>query len=225
MRKLIKWALLASFMLLIGSQVEARESSTDLGLAVGQTLIENQAYKQSTTIQQSNADDSKNKQETILSTLSYENIDNFSGTYIQKADNVNAAESILQVETQDKESKYKQNGEDWQQSLTNDSFFNKLNIFSMDQVANLLAILDATGEWTGSLSEQSVSFDGESDNLTNLLNQIVNDPFNKDATHHIKIVTDRQSKEIKSVNWTVTGTSRVDNQAIATDILVKLSYL
>lgn len=225
MRKLIKWALLASFMLLIGSQVEARESSTDLGLAVGQTLIENQAYKQSTTIQQSNADDSESKQETILSTLSYENIDNFSGTYIQKVDDADTEESILQVETQDKESKYKQNGEDWQQSLTNDSFFNKLNIFSMDQVANLLAILDATGEWTGSLSEQSVSFDGESDNLTNLLNQIVNDPFNKDAIHHIKIVTDRQSKEIKSVNWTVTGTSRVDNQAIATDILVKLSYL
>lgn len=226
MRKLFKLVLFAGIALLVGSQVEARESATDLGLAVGETVSEMQDYKQSTTIQQFETDNAQATNNTILSTLSYENLDNFSGKLIQtdnSSENNDSQEKILQVETSNDKTTYKQNDSDWQQSPTNDSFLGQLNVFTVDELSSLLSILDATGEWTGSLTDHTVSFQGESEHLTSLLNKIVADSYNSDAVHDVEITVDRQSKEIKNVNWTITGTSRIDNQAITTNILVKLS--
>ena len=223
MRKLFKWVLLASIMLLVGNHVEARESSTELGNAVNETLTETQSYKQSTTIEQVTTEPANT--ETVMSTLSYDNADNFSGTLIQKNLASGSDDAILQVETHDAQSTYKENGSEWQQSLTNDSHLNRLNVLSLSQVRNLLTTLDTIGQWTGSLSDQTVSFSGENEQLTNLLNTFVSESYNNDANHQIQLVTDRYTNEIKAVEWTVSGTSRIDNQAVTTSIEVKLSQL
>ncbi|MFV8815377.1 hypothetical protein ACNNLQ_09780, partial [Aerococcus urinaeequi] len=78
---------------------------------------------------------------------------------------------------------------------------------------------------TGSLSDQTVSFSGENQQLNNLLNGIVSESYNNDAAHQIQLVTDRYTNEIKSIEWTVSGTSRINNQAVTTSIEVKLSQL
>ncbi|QOQ79215.1 hypothetical protein [Aerococcus urinaeequi] len=223
MRKLFKWVLLASIMLLVGNHVEARESSTELGNAVNETLTETQSYKQSTTIEQVTTEPANT--ETVMSTLSYDNADNFSGTLIQKNTASGSNDAILQVETSDAQSTYKENGGEWQQSLTNDSHLNRLNVLSLSQVRNLLTTLDTIGQWTGSLSDQTVSFSGENEQLTNLLNTFVSESYNNDAVHQIQLVTDRYTNEIKSIEWTVSGTSRINNQAVTTSIEVKLSQL
>ncbi|MFV8805651.1 hypothetical protein ACNMZ4_05295 [Aerococcus urinaeequi] len=223
MRKLFKWVLLASIMLLVGNHVEARESSTELGNAVNETLTETQSYKQSTTIEQVTTEPANT--ETVMSTLSYDNADNFSGTLIQKNLASGSNDAILQVETSDAQSTYKENGSEWQQSLTNDSHLNRLNVLSLSQVRNLLTTLDTIGQWTGSLSDQTVSFSGENEQLTNLLNTFVSESYNNDAAHQIQLVTDRYTNEIKSIEWTVSGTSRINNQAVTTSIEVKLSQL
>lgn len=223
MRKLFKWVLLASIMLLVGNHVEARESSTELGNAVNETLTETQSYKQSTTIEQVTTELANT--ETVMSTLSYDNADNFSGTLIQKNLASGSDDAILQVETHDAQSTYKENGSEWQQSLTNDSHLNRLNVLSLSQVRNLLTTLDTIGQWTGSLSDQTVSFSGENEQLTNLLNTFVSESYNNDANHQIQLVTDRYTNEIKSIEWTVSGTSRINNQAVTTSIEVKLSQL
>lgn len=223
MRKLFKWVLLASIMLLVGNHVEARESSTELGNAVNETLTETQSYKQSTTIEQVTTEPANT--ETVMSTLSYDNADNFSGTFIQKNTASGSNDAILQVETIDAQSTYKENGGEWQQSLTNDSHLNRLNVLSLSQVRNLLTTLDTIGQWTGSLSDQTVSFSGENEQLTNLLNGIVSESYNNDANHQIQLVTDRYTNEIKAVEWTISGTSRINNQAVTTSIEVKLSQL
>ena len=223
MRKLFKWVLLASIMLLVGNHVEARESSTELGNAVNETLTETQSYKQSTTIEQVTTEPANT--ETVMSTLSYDNADNFSGTLIQKNLASGSDDAILQVETHDAQSTYKENGSEWQQSLTNDSHLNRLNVLSLSQVRNLLTTLDTIGQWTGSLSDQTVSFSGENEQLTNLLNTFVSESYNNDAAHQIQLVTDRYTNEIKSIEWTVSGTSRINNQAVTTSIEVKLSQL
>lgn len=223
MRKLFKWVLLASIMLLVGNHVEARESSTELGNAVNETLTETQSYKQSTTIEQVTTEPANT--ETVMSTLSYDNADNFSGTFIQKNTASGSNDAILQVETIDAQSTYKENGGEWQQSLTNDSHLNRLNVLSLSQVRNLLTTLDTIGQWTGSLSDQTVSFSGENEQLTNLLNGIVSESYNNDAVHQIQLVTDRYTNEIKSIEWTISGTSRINNQAVTTSIEVKLSQL
>ncbi|QGS36248.1 hypothetical protein FOB80_01455 [Aerococcus viridans] len=223
MRKLFKWVLLASIMLLVGNHVEARESSTELGNAVNETLTETQSYKQSTTIEQVTTEPANT--ETVMSTLSYDNADNFSGTLIQKNLASGSDDAILQVETHDAQSTYKENGSEWQQSLTNDSHLNRLNVLSLSQVRNLLTTLDTIGQWTGSLSDQTVSFSGENEQLTNLLNTFVSESYNNDANHQIQLVTDRYTNEIKAVEWTVSGTSRIDDQAVTTTIEVKLSQL
>lgn len=223
MRKLFKWVLLASIMLLVGNHVEARESSTELGNAVNETLTETQSYKQSTTIEQVTTEPANT--ETVMSTLSYDNADNFSGTFIQKNTASGSNDAILQVETSDAQSTYKENGGEWQQSLTNDSHLNRLNVLSLSQVRNLLTTLDTIGQWTGSLSDQTVSFSGENEQLTNLLNTFVSESYNNDAVHQIQLVTDRYTNEIKSIEWTVSGTSRINNQAVTTSVEVKLSQL
>lgn len=223
MRKLFKWVLLASIMLLVGNHVEARESSTELGNAVNETLTETQSYKQSTTIEQVTTEPANT--ETVMSTLSYDNADNFSGTFIQKNTASGSNDAILQVETSDAQSTYKENGGEWQQSLTNDSHLNRLNVLSLSQVRNLLTTLDTIGQWTGSLSDQTVSFSGENEQLTNLLNTFVSESYNNDANHQIQLVTDRYTNEIKSIEWTISGTSRINNQAVTTSIEVKLSQL
>ncbi|MFW5445940.1 hypothetical protein ACN7UQ_06960 [Aerococcus urinaeequi] len=223
MRKLFKWVLLASIMLLVGNHVEARESSTELGNAVNETLTETQSYKQSTTIEQVTTEPANT--ETVMSTLSYDNADNFSGTLIQKNTASGSNDAILQVETSDAQSTYKENGGEWQQSLTNDSHLNRLNVLSLSQVRNLLTTLDTIGQWTGSLSDQTVSFSGENEQLTNLLNTFVSESYNNDAVHQIQLVTDRYTNEIKSIEWTVSGTSRINNQAVTTSVEVKLSQL
>ena len=223
MRKLLKWVLLASIMLLVGNHVEARESSTELGNAVNETLSETTSYKQSTTIEQVTSEPANT--ETVMSTLSYDNADNFSGTLIQKNLASGSDDAILQVETHDAQSTYKENGSEWQQSLTNDSHLNRLNVLSLSQVRNLLTTLDTIGQWTGSLSDQTVSFSGENEQLTNLLNTFVSESYNNDANHQIQLVTDRYTNEIKAVEWTISGTSRINNQAVTTSIEVKLSQL
>lgn len=223
MRKLLKWVLLASIMLLVGNHVEARESSTELGNAVNETLSETTSYKQSTTIEQVTSEPANT--ETVMSTLSYDNADNFSGTFIQKNTASGSNDAILQVETSNAQSTYKENGGEWQQSLTNDSHLNRLNVLSLSQVRSLLTTLDTIGQWTGSLSDQTVSFSGENAQLTNLLNTFVSESYNNDANHQIQLVTDRYTNEIKAVEWTVSGTSRIDNQAVTTTIEVKLSQL
>lgn len=223
MRKLLKWVLLACIMLLVGNHVEARESSTELGNAVNETLSETTSYKQSTTIEQVTSEPENT--ETVMSTLSYDNADNFSGTFIQKNTASGSNDAILQVETHDAQSTYKENGGEWQQSLTNDSHLNRLNVLSLSQVRSLLTTLDTIGQWTGSLSDQTVSFSGQNAQLTNLLNGIVSESYNNDAVHQIQLVTDRYTNEIKSIEWTVSGTSRIDNQAVTTTIEVKLSQL
>lgn len=223
MRKLFKWVLLASIMLLVGNHVEARESSTELGNAVNETLTETQSYKQSTTIEQVTTEPANT--ETVMSTLSYDNADNFSGTLIQKNPASGSDDAILQVETHDAQSTYKENGSEWQQSLTNDSHLDRLNVLSLGQIHSILTTLDTIGEWTGSLSDQTVSFSGENQQLNNLLNGIVSESYNKDAAHQIQLVTDRYTNEIKSIEWTVSGTSRINNQAVTTSIEVKLSQL
>src|SRR5699024_717142 len=223
MRKLFKWVLLASIMLLVGNHVEARESSTELGNAVNETLTENQSYKQSTIIEQVTTEPANT--ETVMSTLSYDNADNFSGTLIQKNFASGSDDAILQVETHDAQSTYKENGSEWQQSLTNDSHLNRLNVLSLSQIHSILTTLDTIGEWTGSLSNQTVSFSGENQQLNNLLNGIVSESYNNDAAHQIQLVTDRYRNEIKAVEWTFSGTSRIDNQAVTTSIEVKLSQL
>ena len=223
MRKLFKWVLLASIMLLVGNHVEARESSTELGNAVNETLTETQSYKQSTTIEQVTTEPANT--ETVMSTLSYDNTDNFSGTLIQKNLASGSDDAILQVETHDAQSTYKENGSEWQQSLTNDSHLDRLNVLSLSQVRNLLTTLDTIGQWTGSLSDQTVSFSGENEQLTNLLNTFVSESYNNDANHQIQLVTDRYTNEIKSIEWTVSGSSRINNQAVTTSVEVKLSQL
>ena len=223
MRKLFKWVLLASIMLLVGNHVEARESSTELGNAVNETLTETQSYKQSTIIEQVTTEPANT--ETVMSTLSYDNADNFSGTLIQKNFSSGSDDAILQVETHDAQSTYKENGSEWQQSLTNDSHLDRLNVLSLSQIHSILTTLDTIGEWTGSLSNQTVSFSGENQQLNNLLNGIVSESYNNDAAHQIQLVTDRYTNEIKAVEWTVSGTSRIDNQAVTTSIEVKLSQL
>lgn len=223
MRKLLKWVLLACIMLLVGNHVEARESSTKLGNAINETLSETTAYKQSTTIKQVTTEPANT--ETVMSTLSYDNADNFSGTFIQKNTASGSNDAILQVETSNAQSTYKENGSEWQQSLTNDSHFNRLNVLSLSQVRSLLTTLDTIGQWTGSLSDQTVSFSGQNAQLTNLLNGIVRESYNNDAVHQIQLVTDRYTNEIKSIEWTISGTSRIDNQAVTTTIEVKLSQL
>ena len=102
---------------------------------------------------------------------------------------------------------------------------NRLNVLSLSQVRNLLTTLDTIGQWTGSLSDQTVSFSGENEQLTNLLNTFVSESYNNDANHQIQLVTDRYTNEIKSIEWTVSGTSRINNQAVTTSIEVKLSQL
>lgn len=223
MQKLIKWVLLASIMLLVGNHVEARESSTEVGHAVNETLSETQSYKQSTNIEQVTSEPANT--ETIMSTLSYDNADNFSGTLIQKDAASGRDDEILQVETNDTQSSYKENGGEWQQSLTNDSHLERLNVLSLSQVRSLLTTLDSIGEWTGSLSNQTVSFSGENAQLTNLLNAVVNESYNNDAVHQIQLVTDRYTNEINSIQWTISGSSRINNQAISTRVEVKLSQL
>lgn len=223
MRKLFKWVLLASIMLLVGNHVEARESSTELGNAVNETLTETQSYKQSTTIEQVTTEPANT--ETVMSTLSYDNADNFSGTLIQKNLASGSGDAILQVETHDAQSTYKENGSEWQQSLTNDSHLDRLNVLSLSQIHSILATLDTIGEWTGSISNQTVSFSGENVQLTNLLNAFVSESYNNDAVHQIQLVTDRYTNEIKSIEWTISGTSRINNQAVTTSIEAKLSQL
>ncbi|MEY8371061.1 hypothetical protein AAK938_05925 [Aerococcaceae bacterium 50-4] len=223
MQKLIKWVLLASIMLLVGNHVEARESSTEVGHAVNETLSEIQSYKQSTNIEQVTSEPANT--ETIMSTLSYDNADNFSGTLIQKDAASGRDDEILQVETNDTQSSYKENGGEWQQSLTNDSHLERLNVLSLSQVRSLLTTLDSIGEWTGSLSNQTVSFSGENAQLTNLLNAVVSESYNNDAVHQIQLVTDRYTNEINSIQWTISGSSRINNQAISTRVEVKLSQL
>ncbi|MGY0836434.1 hypothetical protein ACW66K_03105 [Aerococcus urinaeequi] len=223
MRKLLKWVLLACIMLLVGNHVEARESSTELGNAVNETLSETTAYKQSTTIEQVTSEPANT--ETVMSTLSYENTDNFSGTFIKKNTASSNNDTILQVETSNAQSAYKENGGEWQQSLTNDSHLNRLNVLSLNQMHSLLTTLDTIGQWTGSLNNQTVSFSGENVQLTNLLNSFVSQSYNNDANHQIQLVTDRYTNEIKAVEWTISGTSRIDNQAVTTTIEVKLSQL
>ncbi|PMC79799.1 hypothetical protein CJ191_04915 [Aerococcus viridans] len=223
MRKLLKWVLLACIMLLVGNHVEARESSTELGNAVNETLSETTAYKQSTTIEQVTSEPANT--ETVMSTLSYENTDNFSGTFIKKNTASSNNDTILQVETSNAQSAYKENGGEWQQSLTNDSHLNRLNVLSLNQMHSLLTTLDTIGQWTGSLNNQTVSFSGENVQLTNLLNSFVSKSYNNDANHQIQLVTDRYTNEIRAVEWTISGTSRIDNQAVTTTIEVKLSQL
>ncbi|OFU49857.1 hypothetical protein [Aerococcus sp. HMSC10H05] len=223
MRKLLKWVLLACIMLLVGNHVEARESSTELGNAVNETLSETTAYKQSTTIEQVTSEPANT--ETVMSTLSYENTDNFSGTFIKKNTASSNNDTILQVETSNAQSAYKENGGEWQQSLTNDSHLNRLNVLSLNQMHSLLTTLDTIGQWTGSLNNQTVSFSGENVQLTNLLNSFVSQSYNNDANHQIQLVTDRYTNEIRAVEWTISGTSRIDNQAVTTTIEVKLSQL
>lgn len=223
MRKLLKWILLACIMLLVGNHVEARESSTKLGNAINETLSETNAYKQSTTIKQVTSEPANT--ETVMSTLSYDNADNFSGTLIQKDFTSDNDDAILQVETHDAQSTYKENGSEWQQSLTNDSHLDRLNVLSLSQIHSILTTLDTIGEWTGSLSDQTVSFSGENEPLTNLLNGIVRESYNNDAVHQIQLVTDRYTNEIKSIEWTISGTSRINNQTLTTSVEVKLSQL
>ncbi|SPT61076.1 Uncharacterised protein [Aerococcus viridans] len=223
MRKLLKWVLLACIMLLVGNHVEARESSTKLGNAINETLSETTAYKQSTTIKQVTTEPANT--ETVMSTLSYDNADNFSGTFIQKNTASGSNDAILQVETSNAQSTYKENGSEWQQSLTNDSHLDRLDVLSLSQIHSILTTLDTIGEWTGSLSDQTVSFSGQNAQLTNLLNTFVNQSYNNDANHQIQLITDRYTNEIKAVEWTVSGTSRIDNQAVTTTIEVKLSQL
>lgn len=223
MRKLLKWVLLACIMLLVGNHVEARESSTKLGNAINETLSEISAYKQSTTIKQVTSEPANT--ETVMSTLSYDNADNFSGTLIQKDLTSDSDDAILQVETHDAQSTYKENGSEWQQSLTNDSHLDRLNVLSLSQIHSILTTLDTIGEWTGSLSDQTVSFSGENEPLTNLLNGIVRESYNNDAVHQIQLVTDRYTNEIKSIEWTISGTSRINNQTLTTSVEVKLSQL
>ncbi|WAT24613.1 hypothetical protein OZ415_00395 [Aerococcus urinaeequi] len=223
MRKLFKWVLLASIMLLVGNHVEARESSTELGNAVNETLTETQSYKQSTIIEQVTTEPANT--ETVMSTLSYDNADNFSGTLIQKNLTSGSDDAILQVETHDAQSTYKENGSEWQQSLTNDSHLDRLNVLSLSQIHSILTTLDTIGEWTGSLSDQTVSFSGENQQLNNLFNSIVSESYNNDAVHQIQLITNRYTNEIKAVEWTVSGTSRINNQAVTTSIEVKLSQL
>ena len=223
MRKLLKWVLLACIMLLVGNHVEARESSTKLGNAINETLSEITAYKQSTTIKQVTSEPANT--ETVMSTLSYDNADNFSGTLIQKNLASGSDDAILQVETHDAQSTYKENGSEWQQSLTNDSHLDRLNVLSLSQIHSILTTLDTIGEWTGSLSDQTVSFSGENEPLTNLLNGIVRESYNNDAVHQIQLVTDRYTNEIKSIEWTISGTSRINNQTLTTSVEVKLSQL
>lgn len=223
MRKLFKWVLLASIMLLVGNHVEARESSTELGNAVNETLTETQSYKQSTIIEQVTTEPANT--ETVMSTLSYDNADNFSGTLIQKNFSSGSDDAILQVETHDAQSTYKENGSEWQQSLTNDSHLDRLNVLSLSQIHSILTTLDTIGEWTGSLSDQTVSFSGENQQLNNLFNSIVSESYNNDAVHQIQLITNRYTNEIKAVEWTVSGTSRINNQAVTTSIEVKLSQL
>ena len=223
MQKLIKWVLLASIMLLVGNHVEARESSTEVGHAVNETLSEIQSYKQSTNIEQVTSEPANT--ETIMSTLSYDNADNFSGTLIQKDDATGRDDEILQGETNDTQSSYTENGGEWQQSLTHDSHLERLNVLSLSQVRSLLTTLDSIGEWTGSLSNQTVSFSGENAQLTNLLNAVVSESYNNDAVHQIQLVTDRYTNEINSIQWTISGSSRINNQAISTRVEVKLSQL
>ncbi|MCT1798227.1 hypothetical protein [Aerococcus viridans] len=223
MRKLLKWVLLACIMLLVGNHVEARESSTKLGNAINETLSEITAYKQSTTIKQVTSEPANT--ETVMSTLSYDNADNFSGTLIQKDLTSDSDDAILQVETHDAQSTYKENGSEWQQSLTNDSHLDRLNVLSLSQIHSILTTLDTIGEWTGSLSDQTVSFSGENEPLTNLLNGIVRESYNNDAVHQIQLVTDRYTNEIKSIEWTISGTSRINNQTLTTSVEVKLSQL
>lgn len=223
MRKLLKWVLLACIMLLVGNHVEARESSTELGNAVNETLSETTAYKQSTTIEQVTSEPANT--ETVMSTLSYENTDNFSGTFIKKNTASSNNDTILQVETSNAQSAYKENGGEWQQSLTNDSHLNRLNVLSLNQMHSLLTTLDTIGQWTGSLNNQTVSFSGENVQLTNLLNSFVSKSYNNDANHQIQLVTDRYTNEIRAVEWTISGNSRIDNQAVTTTIEVKLSQL
>lgn len=223
MRKLLKWILLACIMLLVGNHVEARESSTKLGNAINETLSETTAYKQSTTIKQVTSEPANT--ETVMSTLSYDNADNFSGTLIQKDLTSDSDDAILQVETHDAQSTYKENGSEWQQSLTNDSHLDRLNVLSLSQIHSILTTLDTIGEWTGSLSDQTVSFSGENEPLTNLLNGIVRESYNNDAVHQIQLVTDHYTNEIKSIEWTISGTSRINNQTLTTSVEVKLSQL
>jgi len=225
MRKFITFIFIASVLLLIGSHVEASESSTDLGLAVGQTLTETQSYKQTTVIEQFETASPDTTRDTIMANLSYGSIDDFSGKIIEKTNDANQGqtESILQVETEDQQTAYKQDNQDWQQSLTNDSFLSQLQVLSLDQIGDLLALLDATGEWKGSLTDQTLSFNGEDENLTNLLNQVVTDSYNAGAVHNVSITVDRQTKTITAIHWQVSGTSRIDNQAVSTDLLVKLT--
>lgn len=223
MRKLLKWVLLACIMLLVGNHVEARESSTKLGNAINETLSETTAYKQSTTIKQVTSEPANT--ETVMSTLSYDNADNFSGTLIQKDLTSDSDDAILQVVTHDAQSTYKENGSEWQQSLTNDSHLDRLNVLSLSQIHSILTTLDTIGEWTGSLSDQTVSFSGENEPLTNLLNGIVRESYNNDAVHQIQLVSDRYTNEIKSIEWTVSGTSRINNQTLTTSVEVKLSQL
>src|SRR5699024_10700332 len=135
----------------------------------------------STTIEQVTTEPANT--ETVMSTLSYDNADNFSGTLIQKNLASGSDDAILQVETHDAQSTYKENGSEWQQSLTNDSHLNRLNVLSLSQVRNLLTTLDTIGQWTGSLSDQTVSFSGENEQLNNLLNGIVSERYKKDAAH------------------------------------------
>src|SRR5699024_10825810 len=122
MRKLFKWVLLASIMLLVGNHVEARESSTELGNAVNETLTETQSYKKSTTIEQVTTQPANT--EAVMSTLSYDNADNSSGSCIQKNTASGSNYAILQVETSDAQSTYQESGGEWQQSFTNDSHLN-----------------------------------------------------------------------------------------------------
>lgn len=222
MRKLIKWVLLACVMLLVGNHVEARESSTELGHAVSETLSETQSYKQSTTIEQVTTEPANT--ETVMSTLSYDNADNFSGTLIQKDAASGKDDAILQVNTSGGQSSYKENAGEWQQGLTNDSHLDRLNVLSLSQVRSLLTTLDTIGEWTGSLSDQTVSFSGENVQLTNALNTFVSESYNNDAIHQIQLVTDRSTNKIKTLEWHITGTSRINNQDVTTTVEVKLSH-
>lgn len=225
MRKFITFIFIASVLLLIGSHVEASESYTDLGLAIGQTLNETESYKQTTVIQQFETAAPDTTRDTVMANLSYASIEDFSGKIIEKTNDPSQkqAESILQVETENQQTAYKQDDQDWQQSLTNDSFLGQLQVLSLDQIADLLTLLDATGDWKGSLTDQTLTFQGADEKLTNLLNQVVSDPYNAGANHAVSITVDRQSKTITAIDWQVTGTSRIDNQAITTDLSVKLT--
>jgi len=71
MRKFITFIFIASVLLLIGSHVEASESSTDLGLAVGQTLNETESYKQTTVIQQFETAAPDTTRDTVMGTVPF----------------------------------------------------------------------------------------------------------------------------------------------------------